>query len=434
MNSSDNFQSLKKEADDFRKNKNYSSAQSLYKKLWEEYREQCNEWEGWGYAYCLKQAKEYKLGLNICREIYKIKPDFKHNNSVYSWCIYHTEVKKKQNNEEDLLKAGGAILKLCEQDDKYSPYTKTVFEILKFLKKKAIYPYDQILSWLEKVDCNKLSFESPKYPDQNNKLIKKASEKENYYSYKSKALLQKKDYKKCISCSEEGLDLLQNKGFHYDNDIWFKRNIALSYDKLGEKEKSLKILLEILPHKAEWYIYKDIADIYYYQDDWDKALQYAINGVRLFGDDDKKINLYFLIAQILDKKQKNNEAKKHFEFVCQLKKWEIKDKDKELKSFINQYNLKLDNSIGLKENKKKLKKIWESFKNRKNGTITNILPNGRAGFLEDNNSKEPRYFKINTPKSWHQKGIKVTFEEIEGYDRKKKQNVTNATNVKIAKD
>ena len=66
------FQTIKKQADEFRKAKKYADALPLYKQLWEEYRENCNEWEGWAYSFCLKQQKEYKNSLDICREVYKL--------------------------------------------------------------------------------------------------------------------------------------------------------------------------------------------------------------------------------------------------------------------------------------------------------------------------------------------------------------------------
>ena len=431
MNTFNNFQSLKNEddellkneADELLKNKNYSKAQQIYEKLWIEYRD---KWEGWRYAYCLKKAKEYHKAIDICREVYKIDSAFERNNSIYAWCIYHTEIKKENINEDGLLKAGEAILKLCQQDNKYSPYTRTVFKILNFFKQKAIFPHDKILFWLEKLDPNKLSFETSEYKDSNNKLIKTVSDKENYYSYKSKALRLKKEYKKCIEDGEKILNIFENKDFH--NNIWIKRNIALSYIELDQKEKGLKILLEILPYKPDWFIYKDISDIYFYQKKYDKALHYAIKGADLLGDDDKKINLYFLLGQILDKKQKNDEAKKHFEFVCQLKNWKIQDSDKKLKSFITKYNIVQESNIDSEKMKKEVRQIWTPFKARKNGIIKNILPTGKAGFLKSNDTDY--YFKIKNLKPWHKEGQQVTFEEIEGYDKKKEKSNINAINLK----
>ena len=67
---------LKKQANQLRHDKKYSEALPLFKQLWEENRDSCNEWEGWSYAFCLKQLKEYKPSLEICREVYKIKPTF----------------------------------------------------------------------------------------------------------------------------------------------------------------------------------------------------------------------------------------------------------------------------------------------------------------------------------------------------------------------
>ncbi|MBK8154691.1 MAG: tetratricopeptide repeat protein [Saprospiraceae bacterium] len=101
------LQTIKKQASDFRKAKNYEQALPLYKQLWEEYREDCNEWEGWSYAFCLKHLKDYQKALEVCREVYPLNKEFENIKGVYAWCIYYTEIALKViNDEPKFFKAG----------------------------------------------------------------------------------------------------------------------------------------------------------------------------------------------------------------------------------------------------------------------------------------------------------------------------------------
>lgn len=85
--------------------------------------------------------------------MYKLNPDFENIKNVYVWCIYHTGIAvEKVNDESIFFKAGEAILKLSKQDDKYLPYTQTVFKILMYLNNRAHYPTDNILEWRGKLN------------------------------------------------------------------------------------------------------------------------------------------------------------------------------------------------------------------------------------------------------------------------------------------
>ena len=124
------IQELKEQANSLRKNKKYVEALTFYRQLWENHNHECNEWDRWGYAFCLRKVKKSKEALVICRSVYKTNPEFPQNNNLYAWCIYDTEIKLDEiKNESKFLKAANAILKLTNQE-KLSPYAKTVIKVL----------------------------------------------------------------------------------------------------------------------------------------------------------------------------------------------------------------------------------------------------------------------------------------------------------------
>ena len=113
------IQKIKREALEFRKQKNYSKALKLYSDLWNSHRESCNEWDGWGLATCLRKLGNAGEALEICRCVYQGKPDFEAGNNLYAWCIYDTEIKKEkeqiQEDENKFFKAANAILNLTQR-------------------------------------------------------------------------------------------------------------------------------------------------------------------------------------------------------------------------------------------------------------------------------------------------------------------------------
>ena len=342
------FQTIKKQASDFRKDKNYEQALPLYKQLWEEYREDCNEWEGWSYAFCLKHLKDYQKALEVCREVYPLNKEFENIKGVYAWCIYYTEIALKViNDEPKFFKAGEGILKLSKQDDQYSPYTQTVFKILEYLNDKAIYPTDKILEWTDKLNFEILDNTPFSFTDNEGKTRELAPKKEQYFMWRTKALLEKCLFDECIELSQKALDTFEN--FHYSNDIWFARRISLSYKGLGQPETALEQLKSLLKRKNEWFIHKEIAEIYFEQGNKEQALKFAINSALSFGDADKKLNLYKLLSEILISNNQNEEAKKHVEFMYQIRKaheWKI---DNDLQNLINKFEIDTTKIVNLRD-------------------------------------------------------------------------------------
>lgn len=429
------FQIIKKQATYFRKAKSYEQALPLYKQLWDEYRDGCNEWEGWGYALCLKHVKDYQKALEICKEVYKQHPEFENIKGVYAWCIYYTEMTvEKVNDENRLFKAGDEILKLSKQDDQYSPYTQTIFKVLEYLNEKAIYQTDKVLEWTAKLSFEILDAAPYSFTDSEGNIRELASKKEQYFMWRTKALLKKGLFDKCIELSQKALDTFEN--FHYSNDIWFERRISLSYKGLGQLDKALELLKSLLKRKNEWFIHKEIAEIYFEQGNNEQALKFAIDSALSYGDADKKLNVYKLLSEILISNNQNEEAQKHVEFMYQIGKAHERKIDNNLQTLINKFKIDTSKTVNLRDLEWELKQIWEKLKfsnqTQLSGTIKSILPNGKAGFITTENKKS-YYFQLRSFKAkpdLAKEGQKVTFFLEEGFDAKKNQKTENAVNVK----
>lgn len=429
----------KKAALELRKKGQYSEALNLYRELWSNHREVCNEWDGWGFASCLRKLGDSYKALEICRNVYQTHPDFDNCKNLYAWCIYDTEIKKNDDQikkeAQIFFKAANAILDLTVQNQ-YSPYTKTVFRVIDYISKTSpSYPANNIIKWLDKLDPKSLSKEPFPFIDKDKKHREIQSDQEKWFATKTKALEKNEAYEECIDLCKEAL--LNISKFHYSNDIWFKRRIALSKAHLGDKRKAADELEVLLQNKKEWFIQHELARIHYDLGNIEKALKFAIEAALNFGKNEYKWELFVLMAQILNKQGQVDYAKKHLLFAAKLRmehEWEITDS---LSNMIHEFNVDLSESTDSRQELlKDLKIFWETEKFSGlpsiQGFIKIVLSNGKAGFISGNDRKD-YYFKINAFKGNRniiREGLKVTFNIEDSFDKKKKVKTKAATNVR----
>jgi len=261
-----------------------------------------------------------------------------------------------------------------------------------------------------------------------------ASDIENWYAYKTIALMKLGEWQECFEKSKEALDILES--FHYSNDVWFSRRVALSKKYLGNTEDTIEELKLILRKKKEWFIQKELAELYFDENDLESAFRYATQAITNFGPLEFKVDLIFLLGKILNKKNEKDLAFKHFslsKLIRQSEEWKIPQKVfDELRNFENaEINI---NDIG--KLKSELKKYWNGFspekkktyaeiKETQQGEIVRIMNDnerGKDGFLKFNN--KDFYFSLSS--NYHltpniEVGTKVEFNIMPTRDGKKEQ-------------
>lgn len=267
------------------------------------------------------------------------------------------------------------------------------------------------------------------------KPMELASDKENWFAYKSKALMKLGMFQECYEVSKKALELFEV--FHYSNDIWFARRIALSKKNLGNSADAIAELHQVLRRKKEWFIQKELASLYYETGDFEKAFDYAISAINNFGDLEYKVDLLFLLGEILKSKQENDLAFKHFSLskLIRIKEeWNIPSK---LQSALSQFEATTINIDKLQELKIELRKYWNSFNTQQNtnglnpnqrhtGKIDRILHNdekGADGFIRYDSNKSV-YFRVNTSDEIIKKlniGLSVEFKILPATEEKKEK-------------
>lgn len=208
-------------ARNLRKNKNFKEALPIYIELWK-VSDECNidKWLGWEYAYTCKMVDQIDDAIKISKIIFKKYPEFKNNTDLLCWCLYEKYIK---NIDEDctlsnfnrILAIANFITNNTKNSEK-TAFSYTINGMLKQLKKNNEFITENVVYWLDTIDPNYLS-ELPIIYNFNKK--EGMSSRENYYSFKTKALLKLKNYEKCILVCEEALEQICK--FHHDNNIWW---------------------------------------------------------------------------------------------------------------------------------------------------------------------------------------------------------------------
>ena len=289
---------------------------------------------------------------------------------------------------------------------------------------------DKIAPELLKTDCRTINV----VRRGETKPMELASDKENWFAYKSKALMKLGKFQECYDVSKLALETFEK--FHYSNDIWFARRIALSKKNLGNSEDAIKELQQILRKKKEWFIQKELAELYKEQGQNEKAFNLAIDAINNFGDLEFKIDLLYLLGELLKAKGETDMAFKHFALsilIRQSEEWSVPEKLIDAISQFQNERITIDKLPSLKS---ELKKYWNSFKiqadrnttpNQKTlGKIDKILHNdekGSDGFIKYNGNKSI-YFRVNADDVLISKisvGLEVEFKIIPANADKKEK-------------
>jgi tetratricopeptide (TPR) repeat protein len=433
------------QAKDHRKANRFEEAVILYETAYNDPNIILNNWDIWGYVHSLRKTGQLEKSIELSEKHIIEYPDFPNLKNNLVWAYFDKSIRKFDSHKvpetehalERIFSLQGQV-EVTDESKIPCPFTVGVFKVLKAYKKPN-FNTSKVRYWLDKLDPVKLSKKEQTTVAEDTKERKLASDFENYYSYLATLLYKERKFQESIEVSEFALANIQK--LHYDNNIWFKRRIALCYIELGDLGKGEEILKSLDTGKGDkWFIESDISLIYFEQNDYEKALQYALKAAKNFGDDLMKINLYVHLARIFFKLQKPAEAKVHAELVIAIKQANDARIDLELQKLITYFKLDISQRFDLRNKKKEAEKIWDEYlfegQEKLTGTINKILPNGKTGFLKQDNSRETYYFNFSSVKARKQdikEGKSVKFFLKNSFDKKKNKESKEAIEIVILK-
>jgi len=459
---------------DLKKAKRYSEALSYFKENKNNFsKEQLsnNEYIVSDIISCLRYTNQFDAGFQFLK-IYEIKIDESQKERIlnaYGWLLwskYKVENEIANNfddetqffdedednfqqqdfhyNKNELIKRIETLIPILMRLN--SDFSKTLVSnlfsiVLKSEKKKPAPNWKLVNDFCNQIDPTLLSTDCATIQVERKgrtQDMELASDFENWYAYKTKALMKLGEWQECFDTSKEALEKIDN--FHYSNDVWFARRVALSKKNLGNAEDAIEELETILKKKREWFIQKELAELYFEKYDLDAAFKMAIDAINNFGPLEFKVDLLYLIGKILKKQGESVLALKHFslsKLIRQDEEWKIPQK---VFDELNQFEQSEIPLSELKNLKSELKKYWNRFnkndnrqkttKHRNNsdnlhGEIIKLLHDnerGKDGFIKSDDNE----FYFSASPNWHLTteltvGTKVIFKVIPAKDGKKEQ-------------
>ena len=261
--------------------KNPDEAVKLYEELQGAFPDEFNSWDAF-YAIKALRASQ-NPDKNWAKELASRFDDEKVGN-LYGWLIFDHCIKGKQKsqvlqNEPFIL----SLPELCPQKNRREDSTypcPTTISIFRLADAHAenLFNAKKINVLLDTIDCNLLSTDAKTLDTAQRGEIELASDLEKYFALRTKALIKLEEYAACKELCEKALDTL--KKFHYNNDLWFKMRIAIAEEGLGNFEESESLFKDLLSSKAgsdKWFLYRDIAEVYFEHEDYKKAWKYSVD-------------------------------------------------------------------------------------------------------------------------------------------------------------
>ncbi|MBM1105169.1 S1 RNA-binding domain-containing protein [Aurantibacter crassamenti] len=405
----------------------------LYQKIWTEHRESFNRFDALRCVQCVR-ALPAKDHFSMVKDLLQAFPEDEMVTGISGWYIYDRFFKGKSEREIlDNLWQFEETLKMLRQQNMQEnskfpcAFTIVVFKTLDAFA-KGIFNGERILSYLEFLDPNKLSKEVETYEHKTRGTIEKASPYEKYYGLKTKALLKLERFEDCKEACNTALETIDK--FHFSNEIWFPMRKALSLEHLGVQEESEAIFKELVESReggSKWFLYRDLAELYFEQDDYKKAWQFSIDSALLGNDAKYLINLYYLQARILNKLARTDEGVVFAKMIASILKeneWKVKQ---DYQKIFDYYKIELQEAASIREQQKLLNAflVQEKYKDRIQikGAITVIHGNGKSGFLKDDAGFQYFFGKSDLVKSVRNLApllnAKVAFYEGQGSEKGK---------------
>lgn len=355
-------------------------------------------WTCWDYyydAYALLKTKQYAKGHEISRLGMIAFPQCERLYYSYCWCLYYLYIQpydEKYDNTRRFRKAADAILQYSRQEP-YSPYTRTVWKVIDTMRGRPRHTARELNRYLEKLDPDLLS--AVERTQRNDEIpVTLASEREYWYSLRSRFLIKEERYKACISICQEALRVFPQ--LHHDNEIWFSYRIALCQLRMGHVDEAVQTWQTLLQYNEHWIIYRGLFYGAEAKQDLRAMLQYGAAGMLAGTQFAEKIHFIAQFADVLHQMGKEMMAFIHYVLIWKSREqrgWYI---SASLRQQIASYHQPIPSWNTLLHT---LYPFWISCKHTGEepvyGIIETILPGDTGGFIKTYEGHS-YYFKGNS--------------------------------------
>lgn len=408
------------------KRERYHEALALLEEQYQMDAASFNSWDLYYLSKCLRKIGRLSESSKIGRDVYRQSPELGANTNQYAHNLFDLYVKQdaEQKIDEARLFKIADFITLITKQERFSPYERTVFEVLKYLKKKDNPSPILMKTWLDKLDPSLLKDEAYTFTDGEGKLRELASPLEDWHRLRVTVLSRMEEWNSCIEAADEALRSIPK--FHYNNNIWIGIDQALAFVKLGQIEQAIKLLEKLVVESNHWKPQYELYKLQLVTGDLIAArLSWASALLSRSGELKHKIKLIVDVGDLLEKLGEEKEALMHYCLYRDLRVengWPVNDK-------VHEHIRILEARCGAvpTDYRRVLERFWSDQKlsvlPKGTGTISQILDNGKAGFLLDE-SHGRIFFRVQDfrgPRNQVKAGLQVQFYISDSYDTKKQR-------------
>lgn len=417
--------------------KNFSESVKIFQQL---YNYSKDQWDGWELSRSYIGLTEYDKAEKISQEVYEANPSFSYIKSQYARSLFMNKMSKNSSNySSSTLEKNFEIILHCEEDDNRY-WTSPAFKaLLEFLKQNN--QNDKIAKWYDKIDIDLLNSESKK-----SGKVEFNSDRDVCFLIFIRAFLAMQQWSKCVEVCDVALNSSQSDVFSSNkNAFWYKRGKAIALMHQGQYSASIGIFDNLLKQKQDWFLYKEIAEVYKLQGDRSLEKDYLIAGC-LSSSRQPKIGMmwemFFSLGLNLLETDNPEFGKLHLQLALKAREAEGWSESKELYEAMKKYEVETQFSKDGRRLIKELTPYWNDnkpnpYKNneRYNGTIIKILPNGRSGFIKSSSTSSSYYFSfmdLNFDSKKIVEGLEISYCLTLKYDKKKEQDSECAVDISLS--
>lgn len=395
-----------------------------------------SNWDYFYYAQSLYKKERYKDCIDCYKECKKKYPDFTYINNIMCWSVYHDKVKPfnmETQDKNELFKIVDYAIGQCKQE-KYSAYELIISKALRIIfsnRANNAINYKLGDHYLSLIEPSLLSKEEQiRVIDGKERRV--SSERERWYTRKTKALEKLGNYKECIQLIDKAFNDINR--FHNNNNHWLMYRKAICHYEQGDLDSGESIIKEVLTAFSHWTFYGLLFKIYRDKGNQDLALQYSAMAASYDRDHKLRVTLYGELAEYLNTLGKYEESELHIKLIELIRKEEGWSEDKCFKNYIISDHI---NNLTKNQVMNDLNSLWQDYKYANQtfikGEVAKVFVNGKSGLIYDNNNKS-YYFRLGDFIKRTDRvltGQKVEFIATERLDKKNNQLKPNAIDIRI---
>lgn len=397
--------------------------------------EQFTEWD---FNYCM--ASFYKLGryqdcLEVYRACHKKYPSCNKLDDKLGWSIYHEKVKGfnfLQGDAKALLRQIDYVFE-HSSDTIYSPKWRLARFVVEAVKEGKFNSDKRLaLRYIEKVNPQALSAEEKTIEDKDGKKAV-ASDRESWYSIKSKLLLELKEYSECVACCNEALKSVMR--FHSNNDGWFRYRKAKCLKELHATDEAKKCGEEVLSRGLRvGCVYQLMFELEVEKENKKRALAYAGKCSLIDSQHQMRVSFYEELANYLECNGESELSMMLRRLVLLLREEEgWPERSRHAEWHLSEEIAAMSKQMILT----RLGPIWHEWCTKDKvfltGTIDNLLAEGKSGFIISEDGKS-YYFNardLQDRKCIPEIGMRVQFTLVDKLDKSKGIVKKNAVEITV---